>query len=304
MWDICGKAVNLPVYQMLGGKFREKLKSYSYISYAKPNQKIDKNSGNRALWYGALWGNADLLCERAIEMVEEGFLALKFDPLEYVQLQSEKHLGIKLYKPYHLSAEDYKVTKITMDALRDSVGDKCDIIIGTHGQMTTASAISYSKFLENYLPLWIEEPIPPENTKEMAKVRMSTSIPIAAGEHLSTIYEFLRVLEDGAASIIQPDIGNCGGITQAKKIAAIAESYYVDVAPHVWGGPVLTAATFQLSMCIPNFIIQESILRSKDFYSEITTDFIDWKNGYLYPSKKSGLGIELNEKYIKTCLLQ
>jgi 2-dehydro-3-deoxyphosphogalactonate aldolase len=296
MWDICGKAVDLPVYQLLGGKIRNRVRSYSYISYGKPNKKVHGN-------YGSIWGDPEILCERAIQMVNEGFVALKYDPLEYTRTQEEKNRGEKFYNPYHLSAEDYRVTEITMDALKNTVGSKCDIILGTHGQMTTASAISYSKLLEKYSPLWFEEPIPYENIKELAKVCKSTSIPIAFGEHITTVYEFLRALEEGAVSIIQPDVGNCGGITQAKKIAAIAEAYYVDVAPHVWGGPVLTAAAVQLSMCIPNFLIMESILKSQDFHKEITTEFVEWRNGYIYPSNRSGLGIGLDEKFVRSHLL-
>lgn len=296
LWDIFGKLVGLPVYKLLGGALRKRVRSYSYISYAKSNGKSEGN-------YGSIWGVPDILCERANELVEEGFTALKYDPLEYIQLQAEKR-GEKLLKPYHLTKEDYKVTDATLFALQNSIGEKCDIILGTHGQMTTASAISYSKLLEKYSPFWFEEPVPYENTKALSEVCRRTTIPIAVGEHLTTIFEFLRVLEDGAVSIIQPDVGTCGGLTQAKKIAAIAEAFYVNVAPHVWGGPVLTAAAVQLSMCIPNFLIMESILKSQDFHQEITTEFVEWKEGYFYPSEKPGLGVELDEKKIQSHLLK
>jgi galactonate dehydratase len=297
LWDICGKMVDLPVYELLGGKTREKVRVYSYISFGEPDERVKGN-------YGAFWGMPEILCERATELVNEGFTALKYDPLEYVQNQKEKRSGSKIFKPYHLTSEDFKITDKTLSVLTQTIGDECEIILGTHGQMTTSAAISYAKLLENYSLLWFEEPIPYENSKELAKIKKSTSIPIATGEHLATIYEFLRFLEDDAISIAQPDVGTCGGITQTKKIASLAESYYVDIAPHVWGGPVLTAAAFQIAMCIPNFIIMESILKSENFHSEITTSFMKWKKGYLYPSEESGLGVELDEACIKKYLVK
>jgi 2-dehydro-3-deoxyphosphogalactonate aldolase len=161
--------------------------------------------------------------------------------------------------------------------------------------MTAAGAIRLAKRLEMYDPLWLEEPIPPDNQKEMGKVARGTSIPVAAGERLTTKWEFLRVLEEGAAAILQMNLGRVGGILEGKKIASMAEAYHVQIAPHLYCGPVVGAANVQLATCSPNFLIQESILDWKGFHSEILTKGIEWQDGYIIPPTAPGLGVELNE---------
>jgi len=291
MWDICGKSVGLPIYELLGGACRDRLRSYSYISY-------DVEQENH-LNYSTLYADIPAMRARAKEMLAEGFTALKYDPLEYRLAK-----GMALPKPYHLELEDYRHTFKTMDVLKQVFQDKCEIIIGTHGQLTTASAISYARALEQYAPMWFEEPVPPENMEEMARVRNSTVIPIAAGERMMTLFEATRAMELGAVSILQPDLGTCGGIGQAKKMSAIAEAHYVDISPHLWGGPILLSAAIQLALSIPNFLIQECIGTTQSFYKQITTTFATWENGFLYPSKSPGLGIELDEERIKTYLIE
>lgn len=291
MWDICGKALNRPVHDLLGGAHRDRLRTYAYISY----EDMKGNGKN----YADLVGDPVLVSERAQEMIEMGFTALKIDPLEYrIPLNTQPE------KPYSLEIEDFKKTKETMDALKLVVADKCDVLLGTHGQMTTASAIRYAKFFEQYDPFFMEEPIPPGNLEEMAKVKHSTNIPIAAGERIMTVYEASRAVEADALSILQPDLGTCGGISQAKKMAAVCEAHYVDLSPHLWGGPILISAAVELALSIPNFLIQESILTMNGFYSDITAEFLQWKNGYIYPSYKPGLGIELDESIIDKVLLK
>ena len=174
-------------------------------------------------------------------------------------------------------------------------------MVGTHGQITTASAIRLAKILEPFDPLWFEEPVPPENTKEMAKVARSTTIPIATGERLTTVFDFTRLLEDGAATYLQPDLGSCGGISECKKIAAIAEGYYAQMAPHVWGGPVISAAALQIDASIPNFLIQESIYKGGGFFDELLVEPLVWEDGYYAVPKSPGIGVDLRmaamEKY-------
>ena len=161
--------------------------------------------------------------------------------------------------------------------------------------MTFSSAVRLAKKLEKHDPLWFEEPVPPDNIDSMALVASKTSIPIATGERLSTKYEFAKVIEKKAASIIQFNLGRVGGILEAKKIAAIAEAHGVQIAPHLYCGPIVGAANIQIATCIPNFLILESIKKMDGFYAEILTKPIQWDQGYVIPSKEPGLGVEINE---------
>jgi 2-dehydro-3-deoxyphosphogalactonate aldolase len=176
------------------------------------------------------------------------------------------------------------------------VGSRCDLLFGTHGQMTAAGAIRLARRLEAADPLWFEEPTPPANVDEMAKVAAGTRIPIATGERLTTKYEFAQVLDKGAAAILQPALGRVGGILEAKKIAGMAEAWYAQIAPHLYCGPIEGAANVQLDTCSPNFLIQESIQTWGGFHSEILKKPMQWQDGYIIPPTAPGLGVELNEE--------
>ena len=263
-WDIVGKALNQPVYNLLGGMINEKLRAYSYLS-------------------GWRIGNSpEQTADMALEYVEKGFTAVKFDPVAR--------------PPHRLEALNYAESVIK--AIREAVGDKCDILIGTHGQFSTHTAIRFAKRVEDYDPLWFEEPVPPENIKEMARVAQSTSIPIATGERLLTKFEFVDLLEQQAASILQMDLSITGGILESKKIAGMAEAHYAHIAPHVWGGPIVGAASIQLDVCSPNFLIQEGIGTWEGFHADILKEPIKWEKGYIIPPATPGLGIELNEEVL------
>ena len=272
-WDIIGKELGKPIYEILGGQVHKKLRTYTYL-YPK---KSDKSN---------VYTDSNLAAERAVEYLEKGFTAVKFDPVgSYTPLD-----------PRQLTLEELLKVENFVKLIYESVKNKCDLLIGTHGQMTTASAIRLAKRLEKFDPMWFEEPIPPENYDEMGKVAMSTSIPIATGERLSTKYEFSKILQSKGASILQMNLGRAGGILEAKKIAGLAETHYAQIAPHLYCGPIVGAANIQISACSPNFLILEGIKKWEDFYSEILIDPIQWSNGYVIPSTKPGLGIELNEK--------
>jgi galactonate dehydratase len=298
LWDIAGKVCNQPVYNLLGGVFREKVRSYTYIYNIKTGGEV------RSDWFDAGW-----IAENALYLVEEGFTGVKLDPVPMVHfeppLTAEEAADPALryrgnYRnPFNMTLEQYEKVEETIGALRDAIGNKADILIGTHGQITTASAIRLAKVLEPFNPLWFEEPVPPENTKEMAKVARSTTIPIATGERLSTVFDFTRVLEDGAAVYLQPDLGSCGGISECKKIAAVAEGYYAQMAPHVWGGPVITAAALQIAASIPNFLIMESIYKGGGYFDEIIVEPFVWEDGYYVLPKSPGIGVDLNMKAIE-----
>jgi 2-dehydro-3-deoxyphosphogalactonate aldolase len=161
--------------------------------------------------------------------------------------------------------------------------------------MTAAGAIRLAKRLEPYDPLWFEEPVPPDSPEEMALVARATSIPIAAGERLTTKYDFLRVLRANAAAILQMNLGRVGGLLEAKKIAGMAEAQHVQIAPHLYCGPIVGAANIQLAACSPNFLILEGIERWQGFHAEILRKPIRWEGGYVIPSREPGLGVELNE---------
>jgi L-alanine-DL-glutamate epimerase-like enolase superfamily enzyme len=182
--------------------------------------------------------------------------------------------------------------------VREAVGNRCDLLIGTHGQLTTSGAIRLARRLEQFSPLWFEEPVPPEMPEEMATVARATSIPIATGERLTTKYEFARVLSHGAASILQPNLGRVGGLLEAKKIAGMAEAQYAQIAPHLYCGPVVGAANIQLATCTPNFSILEGIERWDGFHAELLETPIQWQDGYVIPPAGAGLGIELNEEVL------
>ncbi|MFY8125457.1 MAG: mandelate racemase/muconate lactonizing enzyme family protein [Hydrogenophaga sp.] len=272
-WDIVGKDVNKPVYKLLGGQVHEKLRSYTYI-YPKPGDKTD------------VYADPFLAAERAAEYLAMGFTALKFDPAGPYSAYDGRQLS--------LTELDRSETFVRM--LREAVGIKADLLFGTHGQMTAAGALRLARRLEPYDPLWFEEPMPPDNPREMAKVARGTTIPIATGERLATKYDFVRLLEEGAAAILQMNLGRVGGILEAKKIASMAEAYHVQIAPHLYCGPVVGAANIQLATCSPNFLIQESILDWKGFHSEILKKPIQWQDGYIIPPTEPGLGVELNEE--------
>lgn len=271
-WDIIGKEVNKPIYELLGGQVHEKLRSYSYLY---PQEGDQTN----------VYSDPDLAAERAAEYVKQGFTAVKFDPVG----------PYSAFDPRQLSLEALEHTEKFVKTVREAVGGKCDLLFGTHGQMTPSGAIRLARRLEKFDPLWFEEPVPPENPKEMARVARQTTIPIATGERLTTKYEFARVLETQAASILQMALGRVGGILEAKKIASMAEAFYAQIAPHLYCGPIAGAADIQISACSPNFLIQESIQTWSGFHAEILTEPIQWQDGYIIPPTKPGLGVGLNE---------
>jgi 2-dehydro-3-deoxyphosphogalactonate aldolase len=272
-WDIIGKELNKPVHDLLGGRVRDVLRSYTYL-YPKEGDEAD------------VYHDPELAAERAAEYVALGFTAVKIDPV----------LPKSAFDPRQLSLKELESAEHYVASIREAVGTDCDILFGTHGQMTTSSAIRLARRLERFDPLWLEEPVPPENVTQMAEVARATSIPVATGERLTTKYEFARVLEKRAASILQMALGRVGGILEAKKIAGMAEAHYAQIAPHLYCGPVEGAANIQLDACSPNFLIQEGILTWGDFHAEILKEPIVWEDGYIVVPDKPGLGVELDEE--------
>lgn len=286
LWDICGKHFKTPVYNLLGGKFRDRVRTYTYIYDTEGQTTL-------AATAKAWTQDGERLGELAVQLVDQGFTGLKFDPL----LQSKERLRIQ--KPWDLPQKELGNATRVVAAVREAIGERADILIGTHGQITPAAAIRLAKRLEPYDPLWLEEPCPPENYKEMGRIARATSIPISTGERLVTPFEFQLLFAEGACAVAQPDLGSAGGITAVKKIAALAETHYVLMAPHVWGGPIITAAALHIDASIPNFLIQESIGKSDDFFNEIVKEPLVWEDGELLVPDRSGLGLELDEDILE-----
>lgn len=272
-WDIVGKDLNKPVYELLGGQVHEKLRSYTYL-YTEPNDPVD------------VYTDPDLGAERAAKVASQGFSAVKFDPAgPYTS-----------FDPRQLSLQELNNAEAYTKKVREAVGPNVDLLFGTHGQTTSSSAIRLARRLERFDPLWFEEPTGTENTKEMARIAEHTSIPIATGERLTTKYDFARVLQDQSASILQMNLGRVGGILEAKKIASMAETHYAQIAPHLYCGPIVGAANIQISTCSPNFLILESIQKWDNFHADILKTPIEWQDGFVIPPSKPGLGVELNEE--------
>jgi L-alanine-DL-glutamate epimerase-like enolase superfamily enzyme len=271
-WDIIGKAVEQPVYNLLGGKVHERLRSYTYL-YPTDGEGDE------------FYLDAERSAERAAEYVKLGFTGLKFDPTG----------GFSAYDPRQPTQEALELTVRLVRLVREAVGIKADLLLGTHGQFTPSGAIRLARQLEVYDPLWFEEPVPPEMPEHMATVARGTTIPIATGERLTTKYEFARVLSAGAANILQLNLGRVGGLLEAKKVAALAEVHYAQLAPHLYCGPVVGAANIQIATCSPNFLILESIQQWGGFHAEILKKPIRWEDGYVIPPTEPGLGVELDE---------
>lgn len=275
-WDIMGKALDQPIYNFLGGKYHERLRSYSYL-YPAPDDKAR----------GYLHTDPERAAAGAAAMVKEGFTAVKFDPLLDVMSVND---------PLEAPLDRLDNAEAVVRAVREAVGGTCDLLIGTHGQTTTSSAIRFARRIEQFDPLWFEEPVPPENVDEMARVAQHTTIPVATGERLASKFEFRSLLDKQAAAILQMALGRVGGILESKKIAGMAEASYAQIAPHLYCGPIEEAANIQLDMCSPNFLIQESIGKLDGFHAEILTTPLQWEDGYIIPPDAPGLGVELDEE--------
>jgi galactonate dehydratase len=280
-WDIIGKEAGQPVYKLLGGKVHESLRTYTYL-YPKSGPVYPKEAVN-------VYNDPDLAAEAALDCVEQGFDAVKFDPAG----------PYTAFDPHQPRLEDIDLSIRMVKAVRQAVGTKADVLFGTHGQFTPSGAARLAKAIEPYDPLWFEEPVPPDNVEAMAEVARKTSIPIAAGERLTTRFEFARLIDSRAAAILQPNAGRCGGIFEMKKIAAMAEPHHIHIAPHCYCGPIVAAANIQVSVTLPNFLILEAIKTFDGTHASLLMKKIEWQDGQVIPSSEPGLGVELNEAFVE-----
>lgn len=270
-WDILGKDRDRPVWALLGGRMNDRVRAYTYL-YPLPHHDMRD-----------FWTSAEMAAESAAVRVDEGYTAVKFDPA-----------GPYTLRGGHMPAmSDITRSVDFCRAIREAVGDRADLLFGTHGQFTTAGAIRLGQALEPYSPLWFEEPVPPDNVQSMTQVAQAVRIPVATGERLSTKTEFAPLLQAGAIQILQPALGRAGGIWEAKKLSILAEVHNAQMAPHLYAGPIEWAANIQLSVSIPNLLMAESI--ETPFHDALIKGSIRVEAGYVPAPTAPGLGIEVDE---------
>ena len=272
LWDIKGKFYHLPVYEMLGGLCRDRIRMYGHL---KPAGHV------------ADFPVSDML-EIADRRLAEGFTVLKYsiippirpiDNMDMVEAVTERFA-----------------------AVRERIGKSVDLAIDFHGRVSPAMSIRLLEALEPYYPLFVEEPVLPENVDEMVRVARSTSIPIAAGERLFTRFGFRELIEKQAVSVVQPDLCHCGGIFEARLIASMAEVYYMQIAPHNPLGPISLAACLQLDACTPNLLAQEhpGMPDHRDLGEGILKKPFRIEEGCIRVPEGPGLGIEVDEEAVQS----
>ncbi len=271
-WDILGKDRDRPVHALIGGRMNDRIRAYTYL-YPLPQHNLTD-----------FWTSPEQAGECAAEMVRRGYTAVKFDPA-----------GPYTIRGGHMPAmTDISMSVAFCKAIREAVGDKADLLFGTHGQFNTAGAIRLGQALEPYSPLWFEEPTPPDMIEDMARVAQNVRIPVATGERMTTKAEFGAVLRAGAAEILQPALGRAGGIWEMKKVAAMAEVFNAQMAPHLYAGPIEWAANIHLAASIPNILLLESI--ETPFHDNLIKGSIQVEDGFVTPPTAPGLGIDVDEE--------
>ena len=268
LWDIKGKRLQVPVFDLMGGKTRDKVRCYMHVG-----------SGDL--------GSAADLANDALNAVNQGFTAVRFSPFS-----SDYYL----HKSYSEWADE-AVNRVA--AVRETVGPDVDICVEIHRQMNPAESIALGRRLEEFNPFFYEDPMLPDSPAIMGEVAAKCNIPIATGERFTTIFEYQQLLEAKAAAYVRPDLCLCGGLSGCKKVAAMAEAHHVKVIPHNPLSPISTAACVQLDACIPNFALQEYTGESEPPKSELLKNPLELKDGYITVPDGPGLGVEINEEALK-----
>ena len=268
MWDISGKVCQVPVYMLLGGPCRDKIRVYA-------------NGWGEGNW------DSNELAEKAKKIADMGFTAMKFDPIPgrwrtFVDKEVEKQ-----------AVENVK-------AVRSAVGPDVDILVEMHRRLAPMHAVKIAKEIEEFNPFWFEEPVLAENVDALASAKRAINIPVVTGEELYTKFEFREIFEKQAADIINPDVCNVGGILELKEIAAMAEAYYVVVSPHNYNSTTLgLSATIQVSAAIPNFLITEYFVNFEELGKDISTHPFEVDDGYIRLPTEPGLGMDLKEENLE-----
>ena len=280
LWDIIGKALDVPIHKLLGGPYRDRVKVYANAWFRGEDQEtgagwMERDSGEP----DPAWA-ADRLAQRAVDVVERGYEALKLNP--FGPKTNERAMidrGVQI-----------------ISAIRDAVGEGVEILIECSERFTPRGAIMAAEALAPLHPYFLEEPVRFENAEAMARVAVCSDLPIATGERLYNRYDFRELLEFQAVDIIQPDLTHVGGILECKKLAAMAEAWYVSVAPHNSGGPISHAMAIQMAACTPNFLILESFMDEAEARRKTTTVPLEVIGGYIEVPKGPGLGTDLIEE--------
>lgn len=268
LWDIFGKLLSVPVYKLLGGAVRERVRMYTHLG-----------GGEWSSVYRTF--DPGPLVELAHRVIEKGYTALKVVCVPY----SEPLMGAGHTKKFANAIEK----------LRLAIGDSIDLMIDFHGRTYPATAIQYISAIEEFRPFFCEEPVPCENIEALAEVRKAVRVPIATGERLVTRHQFRRIFELQACHVIQPDLCHCGGLLEARKIAAMAEAYYMGVAPHNPLGPIANCVALHFALATPNFLIQEDMLADVPWRWDVVNHNLRSENGYWLTPDAPGLGIDVNE---------
>ena len=261
LWDMKGKRLGVPIYDLMGGKTRDRVRCYMHVG----------------------GDTGEELAEDALRAKQQGFTAVRFTPFPN---------DYYLHKSYTEWADE-AVERVGM--VKDAVGSDVDICVEIHRQMNPAESIWLGRRLEQFNPFFYEDPMLPDSPARMAEVQSQCNIPIATGERFTTIFEYQQLLENGGCAYVRPDLCLCGGLSGCKKVAAMAEAQHVKVIPHNPLSPVSTAACVQLDACIPNFALQEYTGESEPPKSELLVEPLELIDGYLTVPEGPGLGIELNE---------
>ena len=272
LWDIKGKALGKPVYNLLGGAFRDRILLYTHVKQADPDQAA----------------------EHARSLVAEGYTALKTDPF-----MPEMRPHHRQYTTGSISAEGAALGEAKIAAIREAVGPDIEVMIDAHGNFNVPTAIKLCKRMEPYNLTWFEEPCQPESIDALRQVRESVSIPLCVGERLYTRFGFYPVLKEGLADYLMPDIVWTGGITETRKIANLAEVFHVPVSPHDANGPINIISGAHTMMTVPNFYRLELVSTWMDNYNACIIPHLDIRDGYLHLPDKPGLGFELNKDFLE-----
>ncbi len=276
-WDILGQARGVPVWAMLGGRMNARVRAYTYL-YPLPHHRTP-----------GFWTDPEAQAESALHYVGLGFTAIKLDPAGPYTLRGG-------HQP---SLWDIDLSVRMLKAIRGAIGNRADILFGTHGQFTPSGAIRLGRAIEQFDPAWYEEPIPPDNLLDFAQVAQAVRIPLATGERMTTKAEFATLLRTGGAHILQPALGRSGGIWETKKIAAIAEAFGAQLAPHLYAGPVEWAANIHLAVSCPNTLLVECIEEGGHFHLPLIGQAIRVEGGYIAAPEAPGLGLRVDEGLLR-----
>jgi galactonate dehydratase len=269
LWDIAGKVRGVPAYQLLGGAVRDRVRLYDHLGGGRTDAVYESFTPHN-------------VAELALASVEDGFTAIK--------------AVIVPRTGYLEGPAAVKLVERLVAAMREAVGDGIDIMIDFHGRTTPAMGIQYGRAVAPYAPLFIEEPCLPDNVEAMVEVARQQPCPVATGERLVTRFQFRPFLEQRACAVLQADVGHCGGLSELKKIAAMAEAYYVSLAPHNPAGPVAQAACLHFALSTPNFLIQEQMRADVPWRDDIVDEPLPRRAGCFVPPTRPGLGININER--------